>query len=96
MKEQFCQSSVAFRRLSNKRIDDNISYCYSERFGAPVLYEDGRSRTDYRRAWLSAVQNDLVTQLPFWKEIAAMAPGPKITPLRALDIIGWELGNRRN
>lgn len=43
-----------------------------------------------------ALQKDLVDQLPQWEEIAAMAPGPKITPLRALDIIGWELGNRRS
>ena len=76
--------------------DDNIGYCYSGCTGAPVPHEDGRSRADYRRAWLAALQNDLATQLSHWEEIAAMAPGPKITPLRALDIIGWELGNRRN
>jgi hypothetical protein len=76
--------------------DDNIGYCYSECSAAPVPYEESRSRRDYRLAWLGAVQNDLAQQLPHWKEIAAMAPGPKITPLRALDIIGWELGNRRN
>lgn len=76
--------------------DDNIGYCYSECAGAPVPFEDGRSRADYRRAWLKEVRNDLATQLPYWEEIAAIAPGPKITPLRALDIIGWELGNRRS
>ncbi|WP_345447781.1 DUF6308 family protein [Arthrobacter gyeryongensis] len=76
--------------------DDNIRFCYSECEGAPVPYEDDRSHADYRRAWLIALQRDLATQLPYWEEIAAMAPGPKITPLRALDIIGWELGNRRN
>lgn len=76
--------------------DDNIRYCYSECEGAPVPYEDGRSHSAYRLAWLKAVQEDLATQLPLWKEIAAIAPGPKITPLRALDIIGWELGKRRN
>jgi hypothetical protein len=75
--------------------DDNIGYCYSECEGAPVPFEDGRSRAAYRRAWLKEVRKDLATQLPHWKEIAGMAPGPKITPLRALDIIGWELGNRR-
>lgn len=76
--------------------DDNIRYCYSECEGSPVPYEEGRSRADYRRAWLDALQDDLATQLPYWEDIAAMAPGPKITPLRALDIIGWEMGNRRN
>jgi hypothetical protein len=76
--------------------DDNIGYCYSECEGAPVPFEDGRSRADYRRAWLKEVRKDLATQYPYWEEIAAIAPGPKITPLRALDIIGWELGNRRS
>lgn len=76
--------------------DDNIGYCYSQCEGAPVPYEDGRSHEGYRHAWLNALQEDLVTQLPYWEDIAAMAPGPRITPLRALDIIGWELGNRRN
>lgn len=76
--------------------DDNIGYCYSECTGAPVPYENGRSRTGYRRAWLSALQEDLAARLPYWKRIASMAPGPKITPIRALGIIGWDLGNRRN
>lgn len=76
--------------------DKNIGYCYSECDGAPVPYKDGRSYADYRRAWLLEVQEDLATQLPYWEEIAAIAPSPPITPLRALDIIGWELGNRRS
>jgi len=76
--------------------DDNIGYCYSQCEGAPVPFQDGRSHADYRYAWLKALQKDLAGQLPLWEEIAAMAPGPKITPLRALDIIGWELGNRRS
>lgn len=74
--------------------DDNIRYCYSECEGAPVKYKDGRSNAEYRRAWLDALQVDLAEQLSYWQEIAAIAPGPKITPLRALDIIGWELGRR--
>lgn len=76
--------------------DDNIGYCYSECEGAPLPFDGERSRAGYRAAWLKALQKDLVDQLPQWEEIAAMAPGPKITPLRALDIIGWELGNRRS
>lgn len=76
--------------------DRNIAYCYSECEDAPVPYEDGRPYADYRHEWLTALQHDLKDQLPLWEELAAIAPGPPITPLRALDIIGWELGNRRN
>lgn len=76
--------------------DKNIGYCYSECDDAPVPHDDGRSYADYRREWLTALQGDLRDQLPLWEEIASIAPGPAITPLRALDIIGWELGNRRS
>ncbi|WP_420827478.1 DUF6308 family protein [Arthrobacter roseus] len=62
--------------------------CFASRTGS-------RSRAEYRRLWLSALQIDLASQLDRWEDIAAVAPGPPITPLRALDIIGWELGNRR-
>lgn len=75
--------------------DTKIRYCYTDCAGAPVPTKKKRSWRDYRLAWLSAVQHDLDRQHDQWKEIAAIAPGPKITPLRALDIIGWELGRRR-
>ncbi|MCI9872783.1 DUF6308 family protein [Arthrobacter humicola] len=74
--------------------DDNIYYCYTKCAGAPVPEEVGRSRAGYRRAWLSALQADLLAHMQQWQEIALIAPGPKITPVRALDIIGWELGKR--
>lgn len=76
--------------------DAKISYCYTDCAGAPVPKERKRSKRDYRLRWLEEVQNDLDSQHAQWEEIAAIAPGPKITPLRALDIIGWELGRRRS
>ncbi|MFJ4264659.1 DUF6308 family protein [Paenarthrobacter nicotinovorans] len=75
--------------------DAHIYWCYTLRPDAPLPEQRGRSRAGYRTAWLTAVQKDLQSQLEQWKEIAAIAPGPQITPLRALDIIGWELGRRK-
>lgn len=75
--------------------DAHIYWCYTLRPNAPLPEQPGRSYAGYRAAWLRAVQKDLHSQLDQWKEIAAIAPGPQITPLRALDIIGWELGKRR-
>lgn len=98
---KYVQLTTLTKVLHRKRprliplFDANIRYCYSECAGAPVPFEDGRTRAAYRLKWLQAVQKDLTNQLPYWEEIAALAPGPEITPLRALDIIGWELGNRR-
>lgn len=75
--------------------DAHIYWCYTLRPDAPLPEQRGRSYSAYRRAWLEEVQKDLAGQLDQWKEIAAIAPGPPITPLRALDIVGWELGKRR-
>lgn len=76
--------------------DAKIRYCYTDCAEAPVPTKKKRSKRDYRLAWLSEVQKDLDGQHDQWEEIAAIAPGPKITPLRALDIIGWELGRRKH
>jgi Family of unknown function (DUF6308) len=98
---KYVQLTTLSKVLHRKRpellplFDGNIRYCYSECDGAPVPYKKPRSNAGYRYAWVAALQDDLASQLPHWQEIAAIAPGPKITPLRALDIIGWELGNRR-
>lgn len=73
--------------------DGKIAHCYTDCAGAPVPKVKKRSKRDYR---LRAVQCDLDSQHDMWEEIAAIAPGPKITPLRALDIVGWELGKRRS
>lgn len=75
--------------------DAKIRYCYTDCVDAPVPPKKKRSKRDYRLAWLKALQDDLDRQYEQWEEIGALAPGPKISPLRALDIIGWELGRRK-
>lgn len=75
--------------------DAHIYWCYTLRPNPPLPEQPGRNYAGYRAAWLREVQKDLRSQLAQWKEIAAIAPGPQITPLRALDIIGWELGKRK-
>jgi hypothetical protein len=42
-------------------------------------------------AWLPEVQADLVAGKDHWETIAAMATGPAITPLRAMDMVTWRL-----
>lgn len=72
--------------------DKNIRRCYVNMGDAPVPVAPNRSWTDLARVWVTAVRHDLATQHDEWTELAAIAPGPKITPLRALDIVGWHLG----
>lgn len=75
--------------------DRNIRHCYVYAHGAPVPDTKNRSWTDLTRLWVAAVQEDLTTQLEHWSALAALATGPTVTPLRALDILGWHLGDPR-
>jgi hypothetical protein len=72
--------------------DRFVRHCYTGCVKAPVPPVNSRSWEAYSRAWLKAVQKDLVNQLPQWRALAAIAPGPEISPLRALDIIAWRAG----
>lgn len=72
--------------------DRFVRHCYTGCTNAPVPPVAGRTWEAYSRVWLDAVQSDLVKQLPQWQELAAIAPGPKISPLRTLDIIAWRAG----
>ena len=79
--------------------DERIERCYHTDHGAPVPYEPGRSWEEFAVGWLHAVKADL-TRTPevqrAWAALTRLTPidGPAITPLRALDIVGWRLGRR--
>ncbi|NWL25779.1 hypothetical protein DM794_01655 [Paenarthrobacter ureafaciens] len=72
--------------------DRFVRHCYTGCANAPVPSVDGRTWEAYSRSWLEAVQHDLRSQLTHWEDLASIAPGPKISPLRALDIIAWRAG----
>lgn len=75
--------------------DLNIRRCYVHRGDPPPLARYGRSESrEFIWAWVTAVQQDLVKAGDYWRQFANLAPGPRITPLRAMDIVGWELGRR--
>ncbi|WP_417233669.1 DUF6308 family protein [Arthrobacter sp.] len=77
--------------------DRNILRCYQE-IGIPAVpYAGKRSTADFMRSWLPVLQQDLVSQLDVWKHLTTLVPngGHPISPLRALDMIGWHLGDPR-
>ena len=43
----------------------------------------------------TAIIADLTNGRAFFEEVAALADGPVITTLRALDIVAWHAGRRR-
>lgn len=73
--------------------DENIRMCYMR--SGIIPRATNRSWKQFSLLLLPAIQHDLVSQMDRWLEIAALASGPAITPLRALDIIGWHLGGQR-
>lgn len=76
--------------------DENIRRCYSVLGDRPVPAVKGRLHRDFALAWFPVLQRDLREQRELWDEIVRMAdPNIPITPLRALDIIGWHMGRKQ-
>ncbi|MGG5173040.1 DUF6308 family protein [Pseudarthrobacter sp. J1738] len=72
--------------------DKNIWKCYAA--GDRIPRSSNRSWYEYSKKLLEAMQSDLNDGLDAWHEIANLAAGPKVSPLRALDIVGWNLGRQ--
>lgn len=70
--------------------DKQIRNCY--RSLPDVGSNPKRSYEDYVKVWLSHAQRDLAEQYESFTELAELTTAPKITPLRALDIVGWGFG----
>lgn len=70
--------------------DRNIWRCYAE--DGLIPRDRSRSWYNYSRLLLDAMKRDLTDQMVHWQEIADLATQVKITPLRAMDIVGWHVG----
>lgn len=77
--------------------DQNLWWCYRGSPEAPIPGDRDRTWRDFSRLVLDAIKADLLRSLETWRSLAALTPlgGPAITPLRALDIVGWRLGQVR-
>lgn len=73
--------------------DENIRRCYSVIGDPPLPPDSQRTNREFALAWLPHLQKDLQEQSDIWNQIVSMAlPEVPISPLRAIDIIGWKLG----
>lgn len=73
--------------------DEQVRSVYQDGPDAPVPpATEPRPWREFWGLYSLAVQADLKRELPFWQRLAALAPGPPITPLRALDIVAWWAG----
>ncbi len=71
--------------------DDHVHHCYVGA-GAPARPARHKERTwaTFMMLLATAIRDDLRRQRDSFDRLATLAPG--LTPLRALDILGWSLG----
>ncbi len=72
--------------------DRFVDYCYRGADEAPIAPKRGRRWQEFLPLLGQAVIDDLTAGREFFAEVAALASGPAITPLRALDIVAWHAG----
>lgn len=75
--------------------DRFVDYCYRGADEAPVPKDRRRTWQEFLPLLGAAIIDDLTTGADFFAEVAALANGPVITPLRALDIVAWHAGRSR-
>jgi hypothetical protein len=73
--------------------DQNVDRVYRGE-DAPILPAKDRSWVEFMRLLAEAMRNDLNSRLEVWDELTRLAPadGPRVSRLRALDIVAWHLG----
>jgi hypothetical protein len=75
--------------------DRFVDYCYRGADEAPVAKDRRRTWQQFLPLLGAAIIDDLTNSADFFAEVAALANGPVITPLRALDIVAWHAGRSR-
>lgn len=92
------QGTILSKVLHRKRpnfvylFDPQVSRTYQHGPEAPVPAVRGRSWQAFAPLLARAMREDLLREWEFWGSITALAPGPRITELRALDIVAWWAG----
>jgi hypothetical protein len=73
--------------------DRMVDHCYRGAADAPAAPSGrGRSWQEFFPVLAGAVAEDLRSQADFFAEVADLAAAPRITSLRALDIVAWHAG----
>ena len=97
---QGARGTVLSKVLHRKRprfiplYDEQVRAVYQDGRAATVTQrpKGGRTWAEFIVVFATAVQADLGREHIFWQQIAALATGPTITTLRALDIVAWWAG----
>ncbi len=72
--------------------DRFVDYCYRGADTAPISKDRHRTWKEFLPMLGTAIIADLTNGRAFFEQVAALADGPVITTLRALDIVAWHAG----
>ena len=72
--------------------DRFVDYCYRGAENAPIPKDRKRGWRAFLPLLGQGIINDLRAGQDFFEQVAGLAKGPVITPLRALDIVAWHAG----
>jgi len=72
--------------------DRFVDYCYRGADNAPIPKERKRGWRAFLPLLGQGIIDDLQAGQDFFQQVAGLAKGPVITPLRALDIVAWHAG----
>ena len=75
--------------------DRFVDYCYRGVDNAPIPVDRTRGWRAFLPLLGQAIIDDLEAGGDLFDEVATLAKGPVITPLRALDIVAWHAGRSR-
>jgi len=72
--------------------DRFVDYCYRGAENAPIPKDRKRGWRAFLPLLGQGIIDDLQAGQEFFQQVAGLAQGPVITPLRALDIVAWHAG----
>lgn len=74
--------------------DEQVRRSYQGGELAPLPAVPGRTWVEFMALLTGSIKDDLNRELDFWDELTTLRPadGPRVSRLRALDIVAWRLG----
>ncbi|MEV0730505.1 DUF6308 family protein [Polymorphospora sp. NPDC050346] len=74
--------------------DEYVRRCYQDAEEPRIRRAKSRTWSEFMTLLASAMRDDLNAAPDFWSAVVGLSTTPRITPLRALDIVAWSAGRK--
>ncbi|MEV7227187.1 DUF6308 family protein [Polymorphospora sp. NPDC051019] len=74
--------------------DKYAGHCYQNGENAPIPPSKHRTWSEFMTLLAGAMRDDLNAAPEFWSDVVSLTTTPRITSLRALDIVAWSAGRK--